>query len=119
MIHQLVLVCWRAVPQTISFYNPKPSYIRSSLMAYAKRCRDVAALSRRGCTATLLRCGYIVALLRRGYTVVTLRHGSTAETNLCTLLLCCRIQAMTLSPPQATSSRWSQFVRILLVEPIN
>jgi hypothetical protein len=24
LIHQLVLVCWKAVPQTISFYNPEP-----------------------------------------------------------------------------------------------
>jgi hypothetical protein len=24
LIHQLVLVCWRVVPQTISFYNPEP-----------------------------------------------------------------------------------------------
>jgi hypothetical protein len=24
LIHQLVLVRWRAVPQTISFYNPEP-----------------------------------------------------------------------------------------------
>jgi len=24
LIHQLVLICWRVVPQTISFYNPKP-----------------------------------------------------------------------------------------------
>jgi hypothetical protein len=24
LIHQLVLVCWRAVPQTISFYNLEP-----------------------------------------------------------------------------------------------
>jgi hypothetical protein len=48
MIHQPVLVCWRAVPQTISFYNPEPSYTRSSLMAYAERCQDVAALLRHG-----------------------------------------------------------------------
>jgi hypothetical protein len=50
LIHQLVLVCWRVVPQTISFYNPEPSYTRSFLMAYTQRCRDMAALSRRGCT---------------------------------------------------------------------
>jgi hypothetical protein len=24
LIHQLVLVYWRVVPQTISFYNPEP-----------------------------------------------------------------------------------------------
>jgi hypothetical protein len=24
LIHQLVLVCWRVVPQTISFYNHEP-----------------------------------------------------------------------------------------------
>jgi hypothetical protein len=23
LIHQLVLICWRVVPQTISFYNPE------------------------------------------------------------------------------------------------
>jgi hypothetical protein len=156
MIHQLVLVCWRVVPQTISFYNPEPSYTRSSLMAYTKRCRDVAALPKRGWdvaallhyqdvaallhyqdVATLLHCRNVVVLLhfwdvaallhfrdvvalpRRGYTAAMLKHGSTVETNLCTLLLCCRIQAMTLSPLQATSSKWSRFVKIPLVEPIN
>jgi hypothetical protein len=41
LIHQLVLVCWRAVPQTISFYNPEPSYLE---------------MSRRGYTAALLQC---------------------------------------------------------------
>jgi hypothetical protein len=41
LIHQLVLVCWRVIPQTISFYNPKPSYLE---------------MPRRGCTATLLQC---------------------------------------------------------------
>jgi hypothetical protein len=24
LIHQLVLICWRVVPHTISFYNPEP-----------------------------------------------------------------------------------------------
>jgi hypothetical protein len=24
LIHQLVLVCWKVVPHTISFYNPEP-----------------------------------------------------------------------------------------------
>ncbi len=82
MIHQLVLVCWKTVPQTISFYNPEPSYIRSSLMAYAERCQDVATLSRRGCIAETSRRGYTVRMPRRGYVVETPRHGSIAETNL-------------------------------------
>ncbi len=82
LIHQLVLVCWRAVPQTISFYNPEPSYTRSSLMAYAERCQDVVALPRRGCIAETSRRGYTVRMPRRGYVVETPRHGSIVKTNL-------------------------------------
>ncbi len=82
LIHQLVLVYWRVVPQTISFYNPEPSYTRSSLMAYAKRCRDVAALLKRGCIAEILRCGCTVRMPRCGCIVETPRHGNIVETNL-------------------------------------
>jgi hypothetical protein len=34
LIHQLVLICWRVVPQTISFYNPEPSYLEMSRHGY-------------------------------------------------------------------------------------
>ncbi len=91
LIHQLMLVCWSVVPQTISFYNPEPSYTRSSLMAYAERCRDEAALSRRGCivalpkrgcTAKMSRRGYTIRMPKRGCATETPRHGNIAETNL-------------------------------------
>jgi len=100
LIHQLVLVYWKAVPQTISFYNHEPSYTRSSLMADTERCRDVAALPkrdytatlpRRGCTTALPRRGCIAKTSRRGYTIrmpkhhciaETPRHGNIVETNL-------------------------------------
>jgi hypothetical protein len=116
LIHQLVLVCWRAVPQTISFYNPEPSYLE---------------MPRHGCTAVLLqRCQvYIAACYNTARSqCCMLQHCQVCTVACCntktwqhywSLLLCCRIQAMTLSPPQATSSRWSRFVRIPLVEPIN
>ncbi len=81
-VHQLVLVCWRAVPQTISFYNPEPSYLKMS------RCGCIAETwLRRGCTATLLRRGCTVelprhgcttALSKRGCTIALLRCGCTA-----------------------------------------
>jgi hypothetical protein len=81
LIHQLVLVCWRAVPQTISFYNPEPSYLE---------------MPRHGCTAVLLqRCQvYIVACCNAArfacntagsalLHAATLRHGSTIGPYFC------------------------------------
>jgi hypothetical protein len=31
LIHQLVTICWRVVPHTISFYNPEPYYSQNIL----------------------------------------------------------------------------------------
>ncbi len=82
LIHQLVLVYWRVVPQTISFYNPEPSYTRSSLMAYAERCRDEVALPRHGCIAETSWRGCTVKMPRHGCATETPRHGNIAKTNL-------------------------------------
>ncbi len=74
MIQQLVLVCWRAVPHTISFHNPKPSYTRSSLMAYAEKCRDVPPLAKRGCTIETWLHHYTIEMWLHYRDVVTLLH---------------------------------------------
>jgi hypothetical protein len=86
--------------------------------------KEIALTLRHGSTESLLqRCQVCIAALLHCCNAArfALLQCCNAKTwqHYYALLLCCRIQAMTLSPPQATSSRWSRFVRIPLVEPIN
>jgi hypothetical protein len=125
LMHQLVLVCWRAVPQTISFYNPEPSYLEmprcgcttAMLRHGSTECNhfgnvttslqrwDMAALNVTTLETWLHRYNaetwqhWVQPLWRRGCTATTLPglHYYNSETwqHYYTLLLCCRIQAMT------------------------
>ncbi len=72
LIHQLVLVCWRAVPQTISFCNPKPSYLE---------------MSRHGCTAALLQRYQVCTTTCCNAAKSTLLHATTLPN-----LHCCMLQ---------------------------
>jgi hypothetical protein len=82
LIHQLVLVCWRAVPQTISFYNPEPSYLE---------------MPRRGYTVALLQCCQICTAACCNTSRSTLLHAATL-----TALL---VPTFVLSNPRGLKSR--------------
>jgi hypothetical protein len=88
LIHQLVLVCWRAVPQTISFYNPEPSYLEMPSLhcCMMQRCQVCTAACCNTARSALLHAIMLPSL-----------HCCNAETwqHYWSLLLCCRIQAMT------------------------
>ncbi len=68
-----MLVYWRAIPQTISFYNLEPSYLEMP-----RRGCIAETWLRRGCTPALPRCGCTTALPRRGCTDVLLQRWDMA-----------------------------------------
>ncbi len=123
LIHQLVLVCWRAIPQTISFYNPEPSHLemprRGCTVALLQRCQVCTAACYNAARFALLDAATLP-----GLHCYMLQHCDMAAQLVPTFVLSWHTSPyfcviMTLSPPPATSSRWSRFVKIPLVEPMN
>jgi hypothetical protein len=105
LIHQLVLVCWRAVPQTISFYNPEPSYLEMSSLhcCMLQRCQVCTVACCNTARSALLHAAmlpglYYCMLQCCQVCTAALLQRCNAETwqHYWSLLLCCRIQAMTL-----------------------
>jgi hypothetical protein len=83
LIHQLVLVCWRVVPQTISFYNPEPSYLEMPSLhcCMLQRCQVYIVACCNTARSTLLHAAMLLG--RHCCTVATLRHGNTTGPCFC------------------------------------
>jgi hypothetical protein len=63
-IHQLVLVCWKVVPQTISFYNPEPSYLEMPSLhcCMLQRCQVCTAACCNAARSALLHAATLPGL---------------------------------------------------------